>query len=593
MSTATPAAAPLPKGISSGVRKGVVMYLGGEFTVLFDAGFMRSNRQEYEMFVDMVKNLRQRRYDDRRYAWNFPPADDAVKMLVKFLQWGIVPTKDAREYLSVELKRAAEIEAAAQAATEADVELDIPTAPHLASVLKNYQKVGVNFMATMRRAYNGDEMGLGKSLQTLAALEMAQAYPALIICPVKLKKNWHAEARQWLPKRTVSLSVNGLADITILAYTEIHNHVNYELASPKKKARDAAAKLTKKHFFPDICRVRGIACDEGHFIKRGESRRTMACKAIAQVCDSPVRFVMSGTPIENYPAEMIAPLEFLGRMETMGGWHHFVTRYCGATRNNFGMDITGATNTREFYEKLSKVCYIRRKKKEVLKELPDKIEAVYEAEIDNDAEYRWIERDTKAFLIQSKGALLTDGQMQALAMLKVGMLRKAAGMGKVAWIIEWVDTFLESGEKFVLYAYHPDVQAALVKGLAKWNPAIVLGGCKDVGHESNKFQTDETCRLFIGSIVAAGFGLTLTRASHIGICELMWTHTKHQQVVDRVHRIGQKDCVNAYYFLAPGTIDDDMWELVSEKAKIVASTTDGDEVAQSALLKNLVRKFLT
>lgn len=591
MSTEAPST--MPKGISSGVRKGVVMFLGGEFTLLFDAGFMRTNRHEYEVFVDMVKKLRQKRYDLKRSSWNFPPADDAVKMLVKFLQWGIVPTKDAREYLSVELKRAAEIEAAAQAATEADVELDIPTAPHLASVLKNYQKVGVKFMATMRRAYNGDEMGLGKSLQTLAALELAQAYPALIICPVKLKKNWLAEARQWLPKRSVSLTVNTLADITILAYTEIHNHVNFELASPKKKERDAAAKLTKKFFFPDIVRLRGIACDEGHFIKRGESRRTMACKAIAQVCDSPVRFVMSGTPIENYPAEMIAPLEFLGRMDQMGGWYHFVTRWCGAVRNNFGLDLKGATNTREFHEKLTKVCYIRRKKKEVLKELPDKIEAVYEAEIDNESEYRRIERDTRAFLIQSKGALLTDGQMQALAMLKVGMLRKAAGMGKVAWIIEWVDTFLESGEKFVLYAYHPEVQSALVKGLARWNPATVLGGCKDVKAEQDKFMKDETCRLFIGSIVAAGFGLTLTRASHIGIAELMWTHTKHQQVVDRVHRIGQKDCVNAYYFLAPGTIDDDMWELVSEKAKIVASTTDGDEVAQSALLKNLVRKFLT
>jgi SWI/SNF-related matrix-associated actin-dependent regulator 1 of chromatin subfamily A len=458
--------------------------------------------------------------------------------------------------------------------------------------MKNYQRAGARFMATMRRAYNGDDMGLGKSLQTLAAFELTQAYPCVIVCPVKLKQNWLKEAQQWLPHRKAATTVNALAEITILGYSEIHDYVNYGLFSTKKKEREAAAKLTKKFFFPGIVKLKGIACDEGHFIKRKESRRSQACIGIARLCECDVRFVMSGTPIENAPLELVAPLEFLDRMGDMGGWFNFATRYCGATRNNFGLSLNGATNTKELNEKMRRLFYIRRLKGDVLKELPPKIQTIYEAEIDNEAEYRRIERDARAFLMQKKGELLTDGQMKAMAMVRIGMLRKAVGMGKVAWISEWVDTFLESGEKFILYAYHPEVQAAFMKNLARWNPASVLGGCKNPQAEVEKFQNDETCRLFIGSIVAAGFGLTLTRASHVGIAEPMWTQSKHDQTVDRAHRIGQKDCVNAYYFIAPGTNDEAMWEIVSNKAKIVAAVANGEDVPDDASLQNLVRKLL-
>jgi SWI/SNF-related matrix-associated actin-dependent regulator of chromatin subfamily A-like protein 1 len=579
--------------VAQNVRKGVLYYIGGEFTVMFDAKYMADHRQEYLMCLETIKKLRQKKYDDRRYSWNIPPADDATKCLSQLINWGITPTKDARAKLSDDLKRLAAIEAAQQRSNEVEVEISIPTAPKLVEVMKNYQKSGVQFMVTKKLAYNGDDMGLGKSLQTLAALEMAQSFPALIVCPVKLKQNWLAEARKWLPHRTASMRANDLSEITILAYTEVHNYVNYELASPKAKERKEAAENSKRFFFPSIQKIAAIACDEGHFIKHRDSRRTMSVTAIAQACACPVRFIMSGTPIENSPIEWLAPLHFFGLMPEFGNEFKFMTRYCGAVRGKFGMEMKGATNTKELHARLTQLCFIRRKKKDVLKELPDKIESVFDCELTNRSEYDRIERDAKIVLMQNQGSLLTDGQLKAKAMVKVGMLRKAAGMGKVDWIIEWIDTFLESGEKFVIYAYHPEVQERLVKGLQKWNPAVVLGGCKDVKAEEDKFMKDERCRVFVGSIVAAGFGITLTRASHIGIAELMWTHTKHQQTIDRVHRIGQKDCVNAYYFLAPGTIDDDMWALVSEKAKIVSSTTDGEEVTKSALLENLVRKFLT
>lgn len=575
--------------VSKGIRKGVLFLLKDEFTLTFDQAFIRTQYQEYQVFLELVTKLKQRKYDDRRYTWTIPVADDAIQCLNKLVAWGVTPTRDAREVLSAGLKKVAEERAIVQAKTEAVVDLVIPGNKALTEALKNYQKAGVAFMARCVRSYNADEMGLGKSLQALATLEYLKAFPAVIVCPVKLKQNWLNECRRWLPKRKASLLANDMADITILAYTEIHNYVNFQLGSDKAKERKKGLELngSKTFFYPDIMQPVAVVGDEFHFCKTPGARRTMAVTAIAQVSNARVRIGLSGTPIENSPKEWIAPLTFLGVLDRLGGWYNFAKRYCG------GVSLKGATNTRELHEKLESVCYIRRKKKDVLTELPDKIESVYETEISNEAEYRRVERDVIAYLVEQRGQMLSQTTVNAAHLLKMNLLRRLVAKGKAQWIIEWVDTFLESGEKFVLYAYHRELQQALLKGLAQWNPAVVFGGCDDVQREQDKFTKHENCRLFLGSTVAAGFGLNLTNASHIGIGDLMWTHTKHQQVIDRCHRIGQRDCVNAYYFLAPNTIDDLMWSELSDKAQIVASTTDGEEVTQSAVLTNLVRKFLT
>lgn len=578
--------------VAKDVRKGTLFYLGKEFTLQFDQTFMRTHREEYLMYIELVRRLRQKTFDDRRNAWNIPVAEDAVKCLNQIVAYGIAVTKDARAKLQAELTNIARIEGVAQAIAEEKIALTI-AGPNkdLNEAMKNYQKEGVLFMSTVERSYNGDEMGLGKSLQALAMHEHKLAYPALITCPSKLKQNWLNECRLWLPHRRASMLANDLAEITILSYTELPNLVNYELAHPKAKVRKAAMAVSqsKRFFFPDIAKPVSVLCDEGHFIKSDESMRTQCVTAIASLSESRYRTVLSGTPIENgRPYELLAPLKFLGRINEFGGEYRFMTRYCGKTK--FGIDKKGALNTGELHARLKKICYIRREKKNVLKELPDKIQSVTECELDNWPEYRRIKQDVTSYMMAQRGRLLTDKESSAQAMIKMGMLRKACGMGKVNWIIEWIDTFLESGEKFVIYATHREVQEALVKGLSRWNPAVVLGGCKDVQAEQDKFARVQSCRLFIGSTIAAGFGINLTCASHIGLAELMWTDSKHQQVIDRCHRTGQKDCVNAYYFLARNTIDDVMWDVVSNKARINASVVSGEDVNQKSVLADLIRQ---
>jgi SWI/SNF-related matrix-associated actin-dependent regulator 1 of chromatin subfamily A len=589
------ATAPDTSLVAQGVRKGVLLFLSNEFTLQFDASFKRSHREEYLMFVELVKKLRQKKFDDRKDSWTLAVADDSIKCLNLLVGYGVMVTQSAREKLAEHLKKMAATDAVSQAATEEHVDLVI-AGPNdaLNKAMKNYQKAGVLFMATVERSYNGDEMGLGKSLQALALLEHTNAFPALILCPVKLKQNWLGECRRWLPHRKASMLANDLAEITIMGYSEVHNYVNYRLGSSKGRERKRAAieGAGEKFFFPDIVRLTAVVADEAHWIK-ADSRRAQAAVSVAAVCESRIRCAMSGTPIENgKPAEMIMPMTFLGQLDAMGGWMNVVQRYCGAKRTNFGWDVSGASNTREFHDKISRLFYIRRKKTDVLKELPAKIQSIYDAEMSNWPEYRRIEQDITAFMMGQKGRLLTDKERDAQAMIKLGLLRQVCGLGKVEWIIDWVNTFLESGEKFVLYATHQAVQRALVKGLSHWNPAIVLGGCEDVKAEQDKFSLNPSCRLFIGSTLAAGFGITLTVASNVGLAELMWTDSKHQQVFDRCHRIGQTDCVNCYYFLAKGTIDDQIWDVVSNKIVINASTVDGETADFESPEKNVLKKFL-
>jgi SWI/SNF-related matrix-associated actin-dependent regulator 1 of chromatin subfamily A len=513
------------------------------------------------------------------------------------VEWGIQPTKQAREKLGAVLVKQAEMRASIAKQTEENIELVLPHAPELNAAMKNYQKAGVIFMATNERAYNGDSMGLGKSLQLLASFEMTMAYPAIVLCPVKLKQNWIKECRRWLPHRKASMFVNDLADVTILGYSEIHKYVNWQLVSSKKSEKAKGRELRdsgKKFFFPDMVKVSGIACDEGHFIKL-PSRRTHCATAIAEFCDARVRYVLSGTPIENKNSELIAPMKFLGVLEKMGGWYHVATKYCGAKRNNFGLDLGESTNCVAFNKHIRDVFYIRREKRDVLKELADKIQTVFEAEIDNEPEYRKIERDVVSYLVDKGGKLLERNQLETAHLLRMGALRQAVARGKLAWIIEWVEEFLESGEKIVLFGFHQCMLNGLVEGLKHRNPAKILGGCLDVNREVEKFQRDDSCRVCVASIVSAGFGINGLQevCSHIAICELMWTHTKHLNAIDRLHRIGQKSCVNAYYFLASGTIDDLMWSINSDKTKIVTATVDGEEVPPAEALVNLVRKQTT
>jgi SWI/SNF-related matrix-associated actin-dependent regulator 1 of chromatin subfamily A len=130
--------------------------------------------------------------------------------------------------------------------------------------------------------------------------------------------------------------------------------------------------------------------DDCHYNKNGKSKRTTAAKLISKF--SPQVIAVSGTPIENRPVEIYNPVWIVNRM-LFGNYMNFVLRYCGAKKNQYGWDVSGSSNVKELHEKLINSVMIRRKKADVLKDLPDKIFSFVPFKMDNQNEYDKAEKD--------------------------------------------------------------------------------------------------------------------------------------------------------------------------------------------------------
>lgn len=467
---------------------------------------------------------------------------------------------------------------------------------NLGGELRPFQRGGVAYASANKRTFIADEMGLGKTVEALATLEAANAYPALIVCPASLKLNWEREAKKWLPGRTVSVTNGKKGDFTADILI-----INYDILG-KNKA-DLIARNNK-----------AVVLDESHYIKNHKAQRTAHAKEIAKGAE--IRLCLTGTPVLNRPQELLSQLGFLGRLDDLGGFWNFAKRYCNAHQTRFGWDFSGAAHLDELNEKLRQNCYIRRNKADVLKELPAKQRSILEVEIDNRREYGKAERELITWLgeqaaadkefLASIAGLPEDEQKKAKAnramsaeakagraeqLVRIEALKQLGAKGKMKAVTEWVESFLETGEKLVLFAHHQSVINDLAE---KFNALTVTGQTPMEKRQEyvDRFQNDPDCNLIVLNIRAGGVGLTLTAASNVAFVELDWTPAAHDQAEDRCHRIGQENSVNAWYLLARDTIDQDIYSLIEKKRQVVDAATEGAETEETAsILKGLLAKL--
>ncbi|EQD44566.1 helicase domain-containing protein, partial [mine drainage metagenome] len=313
--------------------------------------------------------------------------------------------------------------------------------------------------------------------------------------------------------------------------------------------------------------------DEAHFLKN-KSQRT---KAIHEIADQiPRRHLLTGTPITSRPADLIEPLRVLGLLDSLGGWRTYVTRYCHGVQGRHGWEIDGASNTGELAEKLRGIGMVRRLKSDVLADLPPKIRSARVIDLDS-ADRRAItatETELRALLAHAPTpAEAAQHRRDAIAIL--GRLRHAVGVAKVPAIVEAAIEVLDEGRKVVIMAHHRDVLDGIESALREAGHRFVrIDGetpaqARDAAVQS--FQTDPDVRVFLGSITAAGVGITLTAASDVVIAEQDWTPATLDQAEDRLHRIGQAECVTALHILAAGTIDEAIAALVERKRVVIDS----------------------
>jgi superfamily II DNA or RNA helicase len=449
----------------------------------------------------------------------------------------------------------------------------------LGGELKPFQRAGVSYLLERRRAFLADEQGLGKTIEALAAIEAAGAYPAVVVCPASLKLNWLRELEHWLPQRTArALSGNGSA------------------TSSNDVARPSAADVTVVNYdivaarLDELCALspRALVLDESHYCKNAAAKRTQAVQRLSvSVPSDGLILALTGTPVTNRPAELISQLRILGRLADFGSGVRFSERFRGADAHL------------RLHWHLRSRCFVRRLKADVLPQLPAKTRAIVPVELDNEAEYRLAERDLVAWL-RSQPLDLREldakvaAALRAERLVRLNALKLLAARGKLHAALGWIHDFCSSGERLVVFAGHREVQRAV---LSRFPTALhILGEDTPTSRDAalQAFQAPDANggnQLIVCSIEVAGHGLTLTRSSNVVFLELAWTPAKHDQAEDRCHRIGQQDAVNAYYLLAADTIDETISTLLERKRAVIGAVTDGHEEDDEGVLDGLVREL--
>lgn len=530
--------------------------------------------------VDRIRQIPGRRFDGTRKVWIIPTRSrvDLERMIYQIQQFENI------NWLSGNEKR------------EEEAVYDIPELPELVIPhnLKiqpyTYQLKGIARGLELKRFMNCDEPGLGKTLQSIATINIAGAFPCLVICPSSLKINWMREWEKFTDKKAMILTDKVRDTWTFFFQTGMHQVfiVNYESLKKyfvQRIKKSEGWTLRDVEFRNSINLFKSVIIDESHRCKSASTQQAKFCKGICAGKEWIIE--LTGTPVVNRPKDLIPQLAILNRMEDFGGYKPFVNRYCSGQRE--------ASNLKELNFNLWKYCMFRREKSLVLTDLPDKIRQVNTCEITNRKEYVDAERDLIMYLQKYKDAddEKIEKALRGEVMVRINILRQISARGKVRDVIDFVKDFRENGKKIILFCSLHEV----VDQLKRYFPTAVSVTGRDSQDDKQRavdaFQNNPKTDIIICSIKAAGVGLTLTASSNVAFVEFPWTYADCCQCEDRAHRIGQKDSVTCYYFLGRRTIDEKVYRIIQEKKNIANAVTGSTEDIEENIVDMVARIFDT
>ena len=530
--------------------------------------------------IERVRQIPGRRFDGARKVWIVPTRSrvDLERMIYQIQQFENI------NWVSGTTKK------------EEDIAYDVPelpdlTIPHSLKIQPYpYQLKGIARGLELKRFMNCDEPGLGKTLQSIATINLANAFPCLVICPSSLKINWQREWEKFTDKKAMVLTDKVRDTWTFFYQTGMHQVfiVNYESLKKYFVQRIKKAEgwtLRDVEFRNSINLFKSVIIDESHRCKSASTQQAKFCKGICTGKEWVIE--LTGTPVVNRPKDLIPQLAILDRMNDFGGYKPFVDRYCSGQRE--------ASNLRELNFNLWKYCMFRREKSLVLTDLPDKIRQVNTCEITNRKEYMDAERDLIMYLQKYKDAddEKIEKALRGEVMVRINILRQISARGKVRDVIEFVKDFRENGKKIILFCSLHEV----VDQLKRYFPTAVSVTGRDSQDEKQRavdaFQNNPKADIIICSIKAAGVGLTLTASSNVAFVEFPWTYADCCQCEDRAHRIGQKDSVTCYYFLGRRTIDEKVYRIIQEKKNIANAVTGSTEDIEENIVDMVARIFDT
>ena len=495
--------------------------------------------------------------------------------------------------------------------------------------LRGFQIDGAAFALRYRRVLIADEPGLGKTFEALAAVAADRATPTVVVCPAAVRSNWRREAARMCPDAAVrvlagSAQIAAAADdtdhwdITIVSYTALESALDVLPARP-----------------------RAVILDEVQYVRNNETARSAAAaRLVSSVPAEGLVIGLSGTPMPNRPRELEPFLTMTGLIGRFGGRDAYLEQFC-RRRPRVEMDGLGAPARRRrrrdgIYDAAAHLPYlwaslndgmmIRRRKNDVLEDLPDKHTrlvavdldpamadlyrrcdlavaeslagkrirlsalaaagqpALFDLDDDNSREDIPLTRAVlDGVLAGGPAASSFHGVEDALAALdpaaRVSFLRRLASVAKLPAVIDRIEQWLGSTDedrKLVVFAHHRRVVRLVAD---RFDAGLIIGGMTDTRRDAviSEFCDSPHPRVLVCSIAAAGVGLNLQRASDVIFAEQPWNPSDCDQAEDRCHRIGQTRGVMVDYVVASDTIDEHVAATVERKRRVTGAAIDGGD----------------
>ena len=516
--------------------------------------------EEYNQpLIDKVRKLQDRRYNADTKTWEISLYD---------LEYFIASAKEYTIKLTLQ--------------NEIGNYIQIPQDYEFKTNPYEYQRIGVEYGLNHNNFILADEQGLGKSKQIvdLACVRKLnnEIKQCLIICCVNsIKYNWQKEVETHSYENAFVLGTrfrkngkryNGSVQDRI---DDLKTHNEFFLITNMETLRNEefVKELNKKSNT-----IQMIALDESHFCRNPQATQS---KGLLKLKDFKYKIAMSGTPIVNNPLDAYTALKWLGLEKAP--YSTFKSYYC--EYGGFGgTQVTSYRNLGKLRESLSSNM-LRRLKGTVL-DLPDKVEKIEYVEMSDN---QWkIYEEMRDEVLENIDLIVSSPN--PLSMLL--RLRQATGdtsilsstikeSAKLERLEEIVHELSQNNRKCIVFSNWTQMTTRIKDRLNKYNPAYITGEIDNTSRqgEVEKFQTDDTCKVCIGTIGAMGTGLTLTAADTVIFVDLPWHRAAYDQCSDRAHRIGQKNNVTIIKMICVDTIDERIDSIIIRKGATADLLVDG------------------
>lgn len=452
----------------------------------------------------------------------------------------------------------------------------------------------------LKAAYQGhnliaDEPGLGKTIQAILTAGLIKATRIIVICPPALITNWATEIKnsnqldhldQTQPGQLVTITAS---DKTTPPLPEVGYTVTSDtLITARPKLLDD---LSKQRW--DL-----LIVDESHRLKNYQAKRTRRVWHLSKSCKRTI--ALTGTPIVSNPLDLLPTLGMLGQLR------HFPENFIDAytVENFWGGRDPKQDSLDDLRQRLDEHVWVRRTKQQVLTELPAKSRHAQFVDVDDKqlrAAFKPVEQKLLAH-VHAHGLEAVDEWAKESRPL-VSQLHRGTGLAKIPAALEWITNHVEgtNDRPLIVWAVHTDVILGLEKALHKTRPDLRVRTFYGATPPQQRDQTVSDFQagevdVLIAQIIAAGTGLTLTRASDALFVETDWTPANVVQAEDRIHRISQGQPVTITTLLAAGTLDPVIHRVLTDNIQTLDKLTPGSDhqvtgIQTSARVSQILKDF--